>query len=103
MNINTLKDYIDQFNLEIIDSGFKRDLQDFVTSMPNNQNNIVALRELALKVSEKLDEVYRIDLPENLEALLVEKVKPFTSKPYNESFKELIDDKEIEIPNFFQK
>jgi hypothetical protein len=103
MNINTLKDYIEQFNSEIVDSGFKRDLQDYVGSLPNNQNNIVALREVANNISEKLDEIYNCDLPENLEMLLVEKIKPFTKKPYNDNFQELISDKEIDLANFFQK
>ncbi len=103
MNISTLKDYIDQFKSEIIDSGFKRDLQDYVGSLPNNQNNIVILREVANKISAKLDEIYSSDLPENLEMLLVEKVKPFTKTPYNENFKQLINDKEINQQNFFQK
>lgn len=103
MNINTLKDYINQFNAEIVESGFKRDLQDYVGSLPNNQNNIVVLREVANKISSKLDEIYNSDLPENLEMLLVEKVKPFTNTPYNEQFQELISDKEIDQAQFFQK
>jgi len=103
MNINTLKDYIDQFNTEIVESGFKRDLQDYVGSLPNNQNNIVVLREVANKISAKLDEIYNSDLPDNLEMLLVEKVKPFTETVYNEQFQELISDKEIDQAQFFQK
>ena len=65
MNINTLKDYIDQFNAEIVESGFKRDLQDYVNSLPNNQNNIVVLREVANKILDKLNEIYNSDLPES--------------------------------------
>ena len=103
MNINTLKDYIDQFNTEIVENGFKRDLQDYVGSLPNNQNNIVVLREVANKISAKLDEIYNSDLPDNLEMLLVKKVKPFTNTPYNEQFQELISDKEIDQAQFFQK
>ncbi len=103
MNINTLKDYIDQFNSEIIEGGFKRDLQDYVGSLPNNQNNIVVLREVANKIFEKLDEIYNSDLPENLEMLLVEDIEPFTKKPYNDNFQELMSDKEIELAEFFQE
>ena len=103
MNINTLKDYIDQFNSEIVNSGFKRDLQDYVGSLPNNQNNIVVLRDVANSISAKLDEIYNSDLPDNLELLLIEKIKPFTKKPYNDNFQELISDKEIDQANFFQK
>jgi hypothetical protein len=35
---------IGQFESEKITSGFKRDLQDYVNSMPNNQGNIVSKR-----------------------------------------------------------
>ncbi len=70
MNINTLNDIIGQFETEIINSAFKRDLQDYVNSLPNNQNNIVSLREIANKVFDILDEVYNTDLPDNLIKLL---------------------------------
>lgn len=103
MNINTLKDYIEQFNFEIIDSGFKRDLQDYVNSLPNNQNNIVVLREVATNILEKLNEIFNSDLPENLGMLLVEKVNPFTVSSYNAKFEELIQDNEIEQLNFYEK
>jgi len=103
MNINTLNDYIEQFETEIIESGFKRDIQDYVNSLPNNQNNIVSLREIANKIFTVLDEIYKSDLPENLEKLLPDKIKPFTKSIFNEGFQNLINDKEIDQANFFQK
>lgn len=103
MNINTLNDIIGQFETEIVNSGFKRDLQDYVSSLPNNQNNIVSLREIANKVLGKLDEVYNTDLPDNLIKLLPDKIKPFTQTTFNENLRVIIDDKAIDLPNFFQK
>lgn len=103
MNINTLNDIIGQFETEIITSGFKRDLQDYVNSMPNNQSNIVSLRDIADKVFSKLDEVYKTDLPDNLLKLLPDKIKPFTHVAYNDKLQEIIEDKEIDLANFFQK
>jgi len=103
MNINTLKDYIDQFNSEIVDSELKRDLQDYVSSLPNNQNNIVVLREVAEKIYNKLSDIYRSDLPDNLKMLLVEEIRPFTETAYDEQLKDLISDEKIDQAQFFQK
>lgn len=103
MNINTLAEIIDLFNIEIIKSGFKRDTQDYVSSLANHQNNIVTLRDIAEKTSKKLDEIYGNDLPDLLNKLFVTKVKPFTNHPHDTAFKDLLNDTEIPLPNFFQK
>lgn len=103
MNINTLNDYIEQFETVIINSGFKRDIQDYINSFGQIQNNIVALRDIAEKVNSKLSEIYSTDLSDNLEKLLADKVKAFTETVYNESFQELINDTEIPQANFYQK
>ncbi len=66
MNIQTIANDIKFFNEEIVESGFKRDIQDLVSSLPNNQNNIVTLRESANKVFDFLNELYNSDFPENL-------------------------------------
>lgn len=103
MNINTLNDYIDQFETDIINSGFKRDIQDYINSFGQIQSNIVALRDIADKVFSKLDMIYKTDLADNLEKLLAEKVEAFTRTAYNKSFQELINDSEIPQANFYQK
>lgn len=103
MNINTLNDTIGQFETEIIKSGLKRDLQDYVNSLPNNQSNIVSLREIANKVFNRLDEIYKTDLPDNLAKLLPDQIEPFTLSAYNDKLLQIIDDKEIDLANFFQK
>lgn len=103
MNINTLNDYIEQFETEIIESGFKRDIQDYIGSLPNNQNNIVSLREIAKNILEVLNKIYKSDLSENLEKLLPDKIKPFTKTNFYEDLQNLINNKEIEQNIFFQK
>lgn len=103
MNINTLSEFIDLFNNEIIKSGFKRDLEDYVNSLPTNQSNIVTLRDVANKVSLKLATIYGSDLPESLLKLFPENVNPFTKTPYDIELIELIDDKEIQLNNFFSQ
>ncbi|MBE7693694.1 hypothetical protein [Tenacibaculum finnmarkense] len=103
MNINSLNDYIEQFEIEIIDSGFKRDIKDYITSFGQIQNNIIALRDIANKVHIKLDWIYKTDLADNLEKLLAEKVNSFTKTNYSENFENLINDTEIPQAKFYQK
>ncbi|WP_346863657.1 hypothetical protein [uncultured Draconibacterium sp.] len=95
MNINTLAEIIDLFNIEIIKSGFKRDTLDYTNSIGSYQNNIIGLRNIAEKTSIKLDEIYGNDLPEMLNKLFVSKIKPFTNHPHDTAFKDLLNDKEI--------
>jgi len=103
MNINTLNDYIEQFETDIINSGFKRDIQDYINSFSQIQNNIIALRDIAENVFSKLDVIYKTDITDNLQFLLVDKVQAFTQTAYNERFQELINDKEIPQAIFYQK
>jgi len=103
MNIASLADIISLFNNTIIETGFKRNLQDYVTSLPNNQQNIIALRDIAKEVQDELDDFYAGDLPEELGRLFPKGVKPFTSEPIYEQLSELLLDNEIDLPNFYAK
>lgn len=104
MNIEILQDYVDTFTREIVESGFKRDLDDYITSLPNSQNNIVTLREIAEKVLLTLEDLYSGDLPDSLGALLpVESNRPFTEVSHQIALKELVDDTEIQQADFFNK
>ena len=70
MNIEILYEYISEFKREIVDSGFKRDLDDYIGSLPASENNIVALREIAEKILTVVDSLYSGDLPTQLKVLL---------------------------------
>jgi len=102
MNIEILKDQIRIFTSEVVDSGFKRDLDDYASSLPASENNIVALRGIADKILSIIDDIYSGDLPEGLRALLPrEEVRPFTETPHDAQLKELIQDTEIQQQAFF--
>lgn len=104
MNIETISEYVSLFDLEIIDSGFKRDVQDFLNSLPNNQNNIVALRDIAEKISQKLNYIYNGDLPVALLKILPKpSPRPFTTTDFAQNMVDLIKDNEIDQPKFFSK
>jgi len=102
MNIEFLRDYIYAFRREVLDSGFKRDLDDYSSSLPALEDNIVALREISAKIKSTLNEIYSGDLPEQLASLLpAGKPEPFTATLYHEALKDLIEDTEIEQQVFF--
>ncbi len=104
MNIETLQHFIDTFNREVVDSGFKRDLDDFSSSLPASQSNILALRDIAEKVLASLDQIYNGDLPAGLKILLPKTVTPpFTNNPHNEQLLDLISNKEITQAEFFNQ
>lgn len=104
MNIETLQHFIDTFNREVVDSGFKRDLDDFSSSLPASQANILALRDIAEKVLASLNQIYNGDLPAGIKILLPKAVAPpFTNAPHNEQLLELISNKEITQAEFFNQ
>lgn len=104
MNIETLAENIRLFEHEIIESGFQRDVQDYLPSLPNNQTNIVALRDIAEKISKKLVNIYSGDLPNALSALLPKaSTKPFTQTNFSENLLELIEDNKIEQNEFYSQ
>jgi len=104
MNIETLADYIAEFRIRVIDSGFKRDVTDFVQSVPPNQSNIIALREIAVKLRDGLEKIHGSDLPDALNKLFpTQKVRPFTEKNYLGDVTSLVGNKTIAQADFFTK
>lgn len=104
MNIEILKEHINAFTREMVDSGFKRDLSDYISSLPAAQNNIVALRDIAGKVLSTLDNIYTGDLPDGLNILLPkEQIRPFTEFPHDTKLRELVENTEIQQPDFFNQ
>lgn len=104
MNIEILQDHIGTFTREVVDSGFKRDLDDFAGSLPASQNNIMVLREIADKVLSVINRLYSGDLPDGLKSLLPgEKIRPFTEVPHDSNLRELIENTEIPQPEFFNQ
>ncbi len=104
MNLEILQDHINTFTREITDSGFKRDIDDYITSLPNVQNNIVSLRDIAGKVSATLERLYNGDLPMALSALFPnESIRPFTESPHATNFKVLVENTEIQQSDFFNQ
>jgi hypothetical protein len=104
MNIETLAECISEFRIRVVDSGFKRDVQDYVQSLPQNGNNIIALREIAGKLRNGLQVIYGSDLPESLKRLFpTSRIRPFTEKDLLAEVTALIDNKTITLADFHSK
>lgn len=104
MNIETISEYCRLFESEIIESGFKRDVQDYLNSLPSNQSNIVALRNIAENIYRKLNDIYNGDLPAALLKLLpTNNPNPFTTKDFSQTMHDLVADTEIDQAKFFSR
>lgn len=104
MNIEVLQDHIGTFMREVVDSGFKRDLDDYTSSIPASQNNIVALREIAGKVLSVLTQFYEGDLPDSLTFLLPKpNVRPFTETRHDTKLRDLVQNTQIPQQEFFNQ
>lgn len=104
MNVETLADYVREFDEQLIHSGFRRDLQDYEQSVPQNQGNILALREIAENIRQALQRFEVNGLPNILSRLLPnKKVRPFTEKDWLQQVEALLADKEIKQDEFFRQ
>jgi len=102
MNIETLNDSVKSFKQQIIDSGFTRDLTDYVASIPKNQGNIVGLKEIARSVLTQLQKIHSGDLPAALVRLFpAEKPIPFTERDYHIQLEQLLEDKAMQQEQFY--
>ena len=104
MNIESLNDHIGSFRREVVDSGFKRDLDDYSSSLPSLETNIVALREIADKILSVLDRLYSSDLPDSLKTLLPkEDIHPFVEVSHDVTLRDLIENTEITQQEFYNQ
>jgi len=104
MNLEILRHHIETFQREVIESGFRRDVQDYMSTVSNNSNNIVILRDIAVKVLAALDTMYHGDLPAALSALMPAKsIRPFTEGKHDVSFRTLLQNSAIRQDQFYSQ
>lgn len=103
MNIESLITKIELFEDLIIKSGFRRDVQDYIQSIQQGQNqNLVFMKELSQKVKSKLIECENFGLDSEL-LLVLRDNNPFTEIETLSQLEELDGDTEIEGNNYFPK
>lgn len=102
MNIENIAEYIATFRAQVVESGFKRDVKDYVNSLPSNQSNIITLRDMAQKLRAQFARIQSSDLPAGLkQILLTKKFKPFTDENYLADLDALLGNRQITQDQFF--
>jgi len=103
MNIESLLHKIDLFNDLIIESGFRRDVQDYIQSIQQGQNqNLVFMKDLSAKVKLKLTECDNYGLETELQYVLRD-AAPFTKLNTLGELEELDSNTEIDGNAYFAK
>lgn len=102
MNIESLNDHINVYNREVVDSGFRRDVADYLTSIPQMSNNILTLRDAANDMHGKLVKIEKGFVTESLWVIFPdENPLPFPEHGFKNKLQELIDNTEIEQSSFY--
>ena len=103
MNIESLIAKTELFNDLIIKSGFRRDLQDYINTIQQAQNqNLVFMKDLSIKIIENLDFFENYSLNEELQTLLKD-TKPFTELDVKNSLEIININPEIEANDYFNQ
>jgi hypothetical protein len=102
MNIDSLNEFIANFRAQVVESGFKRDIGDYVNSLSSLRENIINLRATAKLVQEALEAIHCSDLPDAMRLLFPKKKPvPFTDQNFHEQVRSLLADKDIQQEDFF--
>ncbi|WP_290698429.1 hypothetical protein [Lacinutrix sp.] len=106
MNIQTLIEKIRIFQEYIIESGFKRDVEGYKSSITPQQNrqNLQLFQDIANKIQNSLTKIYESDLPESLKLLLpTENERPFTEENHLGKITEIIENRELPVTQYFSQ
>ncbi len=106
MNIQTLIEKIRIFQKDIIESGFKRDIEGYINSIAPQQNrqNLQLFQDISSNINDYLTRIYESDLPESLKLLLPnESIKPFTEGNHLEKINSLIKNKKLPANQYFSQ
>lgn len=95
---------INIFEESVINSGFKRDMNEFhrIIQAQHNRQNLALFKDTSRSMLESLNNIYDSDLPDVLDILLPSgNVKPFTQIDYIKPVKQLLDNPNINVDQFF--
>lgn len=103
MNIESLLTKIELFEELVIDSGFKRDIIDYIQSIQQSQNrNLVFMKGLSEKIKTKFSLFEKNSLESELKYIIRDN-EPFTYSDTDEKLYELDSDNEIDGSQYFQR
>ena len=101
MNIQSLIHKINLFEELVIDSGFKRDIKDYIPAISEDQNrNLVFMKDLSFRLKTALININNNDLDSELNIVLKDS-KPFTNLDSVQQLNDLDSDTEIEAATYF--
>lgn len=103
MNIESILQKSNLFKELVIDSGFKRDIGDFVNSLQQGQNqNLVYMKDLSIRILSFIELFEKNNLNKELEIVLKD-TKSFLNLNIKESLINLNQDAEIDSRNYHAK
>jgi hypothetical protein len=103
MNIESILDKINSFESLVIESGLKRDVNDYIQSIQQPQNrNLVFMKDLASNLLTRLDNIEDNSLNSDLKIILKDS-NPFTDLKTISELNSINNDNEIDAENYFQK
>jgi hypothetical protein len=104
MNISTLIHKIENYETEIVDSGFSRDIQGYIStlSQPQNNQNIVLLKEITSKIIDILNKIIDCEIENDLQLIIVTPGIPvFKSNDYKLKLTELLNDPKLNTSEMY--
>jgi hypothetical protein len=88
MTVRKIIELIDFIKSKIGADFFLTKIQDYIVTIQNNANNLVLLKEINEKAISDYESIVESEIPDLLEKILVNKLKPFTRDAY---YQRLID------------
>jgi hypothetical protein len=104
MNISTLVHKIQDYEEEVVESGFIRDIQGFISTLAQTQNNqnIVLLKDIATKVFEALIRMEDHDLGKDIGLIIVAAgIAKFSPASHIAKIKGLLNDPKIDTSQMY--
>jgi hypothetical protein len=97
---------INNFNEYVIESGFLRDVQEYIStiSQPQNSQNIILLKDITDRVLKHLTVIQESDVPDDIKKLLPqEKIKPFHPQAHIQVLSELMSDTQVDTSQYHSR
>ena len=106
MNIASMIMKIVNFQEYVADSGFLRDVQEFIKTIAeaHNKQNLLLLKDVTENALEHLRVVEESDVPGDIDSLLPkEDIQKFAPHPHIQILTELLDDTEVDTDNYHSR
>lgn len=106
MNINSMIMKIDAFNEYIVESGFIRDIQEFIKTISQAQNsqNIVLLKDITDRVIGQLIVIQASDVPDYIDLLITKEDTETLKLPEHiQALTDLINDTQVDTADYYAR